>query len=155
MDLHKVLKYVVMGLCLIAAAFFVYTIIAGDDAIAADTKGLQAKTIAPMMFITYAVMALAIALVVGFVVKNLIGSPAKLKSAGIAIGLFIVVIGVAYALSASNDAALFNELVDTGDDPLTPGESKVIGASLITFYIVGFGAIASIIWSGVSKYLKK
>jgi uncharacterized membrane protein len=100
-------------------------------------------------------MFIAVALVVIFLVKNLSGNPEKLKSAGIAIGLAVIIMGVSYAFSNSEDAALFNILVDTGDDPLTSGESKVIGASIITFYIVGFLAVASVVWAGVSKSLKK
>lgn len=155
MVLHKVLKYVVLGLCLIAAAFFFYTTYSGDEAIAANENGLQAVTISPMMILTYITMFIAVALVVLFLVKGLLSSPAKLKSAGIALGLAAIIIGVAYAFSNGEDAAMFNELVDTGDDPLTSGESKVIGASIITFYIVGFLAIASVVWAGVSKSLKK
>jgi hypothetical protein len=100
-------------------------------------------------------MFIAVALVVIFLVKNLSGNPEKLKSAGIAIGLAVIIMGVSYAFSNGEDAALFNILVDTGDDPLTSGESKVIGASIITFYIVGFLAVASVVWAGVSKSLKK
>ncbi|MDP5102101.1 MAG: hypothetical protein NWQ09_12315 [Nonlabens sp.] len=155
MVLHKVLKYAVLGLCLIAAVFFFYTVSVGDEAIKMDTDGVQAVTLSPMMFLTYIVMLIAVALVVIFLVKNLLSSPQKLKSAGIAIGIAVVIIGVSYAFSNGNDADMFNELVDTGDDPLTSGESKVIGASLITFYIVGFLAVASIAWTGVSKLLKK
>lgn len=155
MVLHKVIKYVVLGLCLIAAVFFFYTVSVGDEAIGMDTNGAQSVTISPMMFLTYITMFIALALVVIFLVKNLLSSPQKLKSAGIAIGIAIIIIGVSYAFSNGNDADMFNELVDTGDDPLTSGESKVIGASLITFYIVGFLAVASIAWTGVSKLLKK
>jgi glucan phosphoethanolaminetransferase (alkaline phosphatase superfamily) len=155
MVLHKVLKYAVVGLCLIAAVFFFYTVSVGDEAIKMDTDGVQAVTLSPMMFLTYIIMFIAVALVVIFLVKNLLSSPKKLKSAGIAIGIAVIIIGVSYAFSNGNDADMFNELVDTGDDPLTSGESKVIGASLITFYIVGFLAVASIAWTGVSKLLKK
>jgi len=127
----------------------------GDDAIAANENGTQSVTISPMMILTYITMFIAVALVVFFLVKNLLGNPEKLKSAGIAIGLAVIIMGVSYAFSNGDDATMFNTLVDTGDDPLTSGESKVIGASIITFYIVGFLAIASVIWAGVSKSLKK
>jgi hypothetical protein len=127
----------------------------GDDAIAANENGMQSVTISPMMILTYVTMFIAVALVVIFLVKNLSGNPEKLKSAGIAIGLAVIIMGVSYVFSNGEDAALFNILVDTGDDPLTSGESKVIGASIITFYIVGFLAVASVVWAGVSKSLKK
>jgi len=155
MVLHKVLKYVVLGLCVMAGLFFIYTMYVGDDAIAANENGMQSVTISPMMILTYVTMFIAVALVVIFLVKNLSGNPEKLKSAGIAIGLAVIIMGVSYAFSNGEDAALFNILVDTGDDPLTSGESKVIGASIITFYIVGFLAVASVVWAGVSKSLKK
>lgn len=155
MVLHKVLKYVVLGLCLLAAVFFIYTVSVGDEAIELNTKGVQSTTISPMMILTYIIMAIAVLLVLGFVVKNLLGSPAKLKAAGVAIGLAVIIMGLSYALSAGDDAAMFNEIVDVGNDPLTNGESKVIGASIITFYIVGFLAVATIVWSGLSKVLKK
>lgn len=155
MVLHKVLKYVVLGLCLLAAVFFIYTTSVGDEAIATDKDGLQSVTIAPMMILTYITMFIAVALVVGFSGKNLASNPEKLKSAGIAVGIAVVIIGISYAISSGDDAAFFNEIVDTGNDPITPGESKVIGAAIITFYIVGFLAVASVVWSGISKSLKK
>jgi hypothetical protein len=138
-----------------AGLFFIYTMYVGDDAIAANENGMQSVTISPMMILTYVTMFIAVALVVIFLVKNLSGNPEKLKSAGIAIGLAVIIMGVSYAFSNGEDAALFNILVDTGDDPLTSGESKVIGASIITFYIVGFLAVASVVWAGLSKSLKK
>ncbi len=155
MVLHKALKYVVLGLCILAGVFFIYTTSVGDEAVAADKGGVQSVTISPMMILTYITMFIAVALVVAFLVKNLLASPAKLKSAGIAVGIAVVIIGISYVLSSGDDASFFNELVDTGNDPITPGESKVIGASIITFYIVGTIAVASVVWASVSKSLKK
>ncbi|MFT7386375.1 MAG: hypothetical protein ACI82E_001139 [Nonlabens sp.] len=44
--------------------------------------------------------------------------------------------------------------LDNGQQ-LSEGTSKWIGASLYMFYILGVVAVATVVWSGVSKIIKK
>jgi hypothetical protein len=158
MILHKVLKYLSLALCVIAAIFFIYTLVVGDQAVEMDENGVQATTVVPMMYIGYIVMAMILALVIIFVVINLINNPAAAKRALVSVGLLVAVIAVAYFVFADNsvlDPATGRQIMLDDGEPLAASTSKWIGGALWTFYIVGFFSIVAIIWAGASKLIKK
>jgi TRAP-type C4-dicarboxylate transport system permease small subunit len=158
MILHKVLKYLSLALCVIAAIFFIYTLVVGDQAVEMDENGVQATTVVPMMYIGYIVMAMILALVIIFVVINLINNPAAAKRALVSVGLLVAVIAVAYFVFADNsvlDPATDRQIMLDDGEPLAASTSKWIGGALWTFYIVGFFSIVAIIWAGASKLIKK
>ena len=80
---------------------------------------------------------------------GLFSDPARLKKASISIGLFLLVIAISYILS------------DGVETPLKDGEvlsasgSRWVGTGIRTFYILAVGAISLMLFSGVSKILKK
>ena len=155
---HKVLKYLSLALCLIAAVFFIYALSVGDDPIQMDTDGMQAVTVVPMMYIAYIVMFIIIALVVVFLVINLFTKPGALKSAAISVGAMLIIILLAYFVFADNsvmDPATGKQIMLDDGEALTEGTSKAIGAAIWTFYIIGILSILSIVWAGASKLIKK
>jgi len=155
---HKVLKYLSMALCLIAAVFFIYAVSVGDDPIQMDEDGVQGTTIVPMMYIAYAVMAIILGLVLVFLVINLFTKPGALKSALVSVGIMLVIVLLAYFVFADNsvlDPATGKQVMLDDGESLTAGTSQLIGAALWTFYIIGILAIASVLWAGASKLVKK
>jgi len=155
MVIHKVLKYLVLLLSIIAAAFFIYTIAQGDDSIEIDEGGIQASTVTPLMYLSYVMLAIIVAAVLIFLVANLVSNPAALKKALLSVGIVVVICAIAYFVFADgSDAA--NNAISLGDgDYLSEANSKIIGASIYTFYIMAFLAVASIVWAGVTKMIKK
>ena len=83
MVIHKGLKYFVLLLSVIAAAFFIYTITAGDDAIEVNEAGIQATTVLPLMYLAYAMLAITVVCVLIFLFVNLATNPAMLKKTAI------------------------------------------------------------------------
>ncbi|MGJ8683618.1 MAG: hypothetical protein ACSHWW_03280 [Nonlabens sp.] len=166
MVIHKVFKYLALLLCVIAAGFFLYTISVGDEAIqseAADltnTGALQNATLAPMMYLAYAIMAITVGLVLFFVLKGIFSSPAVLKRSLISVGILVVICLIAYFGFADDSvfepgvAGNVPVMLDEGE-PLTASTSKLVGASIYTFYIVAVLAVGSILWTGVSKLLNR
>jgi len=155
---HKVLKYLAMALCLVAAVFFIYAVSVGDDPIQMDEDGVQGMTIVPMMYIAYIVMAIILGLVLVFVVINLFTKPGALKSAAVSVGIMLVIVLLAYFVFADNsvlDPATGKPVMLDDGEALTAGDSQWIGAALWTFYIIGILAIGSILWAGASKLVKK
>lgn len=164
MVLHKVFKYLALLLCIIAAGFFFYTISVGDEAIQAEAAvatndgALQNATLAPMMYLSYAIMALTVGLVLFFVLKGMVSSPAVLKRSLISVGLLLFICLIAYYVFADNSVndPGTGKLVMLDDGvPLTAGTSQLVGASIYTFYIVAVLAVGSILVAGVSKLIKK
>jgi glucan phosphoethanolaminetransferase (alkaline phosphatase superfamily) len=154
MILHKVLKYLALVLCLVAAGFFIYTLSVGDDPIQTDTVGdVQNMTIAPMMYIAYATMAIILAVVIFFVFVNLFSSAAALKKSLLSVGILVGIILISYFVFATGSDAGDYQLSD--GEVLTEGDSRMIGAAIWTFYIIAILAIGSILFAGANKLLKK
>ena len=67
MTLHKILKYVALVIGVLGLIFLGRVIAAGDDAIEASAD-VQNSVLEPMMWISYLVLAIVLALVVIFVI---------------------------------------------------------------------------------------
>ncbi len=159
MVLHKVLKYLVLLLSVIAMGFFFYTLAIGDEAIELNTEGSQAVTVSPLIILAYITLGLIVLIVLLFVLKGLFTNPEALKKAGISVGLLLLVTAISYALADDLNTVGFVEggdviELDNGSE-LSKGTSKWIGTSLYMFYILAFVAVATVVWAGISKQLKK
>jgi hypothetical protein len=160
MVLHKVLKYLVLLLSLIAMGFFFYTLAIGDEAIELNTEGSQAVTVSPLIVLAYITLGLTIVIVLIFVLKGLATNPAALKKAGISVGLLALVALISYyGLADDSNTEGFIEggtviELDNGAQ-LTKGTSQWIGASLYMFYILAVVAVGTVVWAGISKIIKK
>ncbi|WP_299394901.1 hypothetical protein [uncultured Gelidibacter sp.] len=150
MNLHKILKIVAALLGLAGIIFLVMIISKGDEAIKAAALDGDSAIIDPMAFVTYIIFALTIAFVLFFVVKNLFTNTSSLKSTLIGVGAFAAVLIVAYMFSSGDDAGkyFYNGV------PATEGESHMVGAGLIAFYILICGAAAAMALSGIKKITK-
>lgn len=159
MVLHKVLKYLVLLLSVIAMGFFFYTLAIGDEAIELNTEGSQAVTVSPLIILAYITLGLIVLIVVLFILKGLFTNPDALKKSGISVGLLLLVAAISYALADDLNTVGFIEggdviELDNGSE-LSKGTSKWIGTSLYMFYILAFVAVATVVWAGISKQLKK
>ena len=146
MGLHKILKYVGLGLGVIGLILLGRVILAGDDEIKADAA-LQGSVVDPFMYVAYVVLAIVIVLVLIYVIKGL--AAGDIKKTLISIGAFVLVIAISYALSEGV------ETVMKDGDILTEGQSRLVGTGLRTFYILAIVAIGSMLLSGVKKLIAK
>ncbi len=157
MALHKVIKNLVLLLGLVAFGFFFYTLAVGDEAIELNENGVQSSTVTPMMYLSYIILGIIILSVVVFVLKGLFTSPETLKKSLISIGLLVVVVLISYFAFADNSVVNAQGeaiMLDDGEQ-LTASTSQWIGTSLYVFYILAIVAVGTIVWSGVSKVLKR
>lgn len=143
MGLHKILKIVAFALAILGA-IFALTIIAGDSDTALSMSG-------NMLYVTYAVLGLVLALVFIFVIKGLFAG--DLKKTLITVGAFIAVLVISYGVSSGTDLDL-TPFTDKGLD-VDEGTSKVVGAGLNAFYVLGVVAIGSMLIGGVKKIFNK
>ncbi|MBF4983919.1 hypothetical protein FNJ87_06065, partial [Nonlabens mediterrranea] len=93
-----------------------------------------------------------------FVLKGIFSSPAVLKRSLISVGILVAICLIAYfgfADDAVTDPGTGQLVMLDEGEPLTADTSKLVGASIYTFYIVAVLAVGSILWTGVSKLLNR
>ena len=139
MNTHKIIKIVAFALAILGS-IFALMIMTGSEAM-----------IDNILYITYAVLGLVIALVVIFVLKGLVTG--DIKKTLMSVGAFLAILFISYGLSSGTDLDLqpFN---DKGLG-ITEGVSKNVGAGLYAFYVLAVIAIGSMLFGGVKKILNK
>jgi len=150
MNLHKIFKIVAALLSLVGAILLILIISAGDTAIDAAFKaGEDTSTVDQMAYVAYVVFGLILTFVVIFVIKNLFSNSGSLKSTLIGAGAFVAVLAISYSVSGGDTTAYFDQGVQ-----VTDGNSQIVGAGIVSFYILGIIAICSILFSGIKKMIK-
>ena len=139
MDLHKILKYVALALGVIGT-LLALLIMSGSDGM-----------IDNMLYVTYLVLAIVIALILIYVIKGLFAG--NIKKTLTTVGMFLAVILISYLISSGTDLNL-DKLNEKGLG-VTETVSKNVGAGLYAFYFLMVIAIASIFLSGAKKLFKK
>ena len=76
MGLHKILKYVALGLGVIGMILLARIIFTGDDAIEASAD-VQSSVVDPYIFIAYVVLAVILVLVLVYVLKGIFAGNIK------------------------------------------------------------------------------
>jgi hypothetical protein len=145
--MHKIFKIVAAVLSLVGIISLVRIIAAGDEAI---KTGEDAGLVDPMAYIAYIILGLVLAFVVFFVLKNLFTHTSELKNTLIGVGAFAAVLVIAYVVSGG-DAMQYK----LQDGMATEGQSTMVGAGLVAFYILLFVAAAAMIFGGVKKIISK
>jgi len=97
------------------------------------------------IIICYILLAVAVLAAVVFPIIQLAQNPKNAKGALIGIGLLVVVVGIAYALSSD---------VNPSKMDITATAAKQVGTGLYAFYILAIVAIGSLVYAEVSKLFK-
>lgn len=143
--MYKILKIVAGVLGLIGIIFLIRIIAVGDEAIKAGDDA----SVDPMAYVAYIVLGITLVFVLYFVLKNLFTHPGSLKNTLIGVGAFVAVLVIAYAVSGGDTTAYkYNGLA------VTEGASQMVGAGLVSFYILMVAAAAAMILSGIKKMFK-
>lgn len=145
--MHKILKIVAAVLSLAGIISLVRIIAAGDEAI---KTGEDAGLVDPMAWIAYIILFMVLAFVVFFVLKNLFTNTSGLKNTLIGVGAFAAVLIISYAVSGGDTMQYKLQ-----DGFATDGESTMVGAGLVAFYILLFVAAGAMIFAGVKKVISK
>jgi uncharacterized membrane protein YuzA (DUF378 family) len=147
MNIQKIVKIVALVIGLIAVFFLVKIMTLGDEAIKADAANQGVLS----GFATLAYIVLAIAAITAIVssLVNLISQPEKLKKALISVGVFALVLAVAWFASSGQERVL------TDGSTLTSGQSQMIEAGIKAFYILILLAAGLMLGFGVKKMFSK
>jgi len=146
MNSQKIITLVAAIVGVISIVFLGSIIGAGDEAVKAGEASGSVNT---FMYIAYAVLAVTLALVVVFTLKNVFSNTSGLKNTLIGVGAFVAVLVIAYAVSGGDNMAYkYNGLT------ATEGESTMVGAGLVAFYILIAVAAGSMLVGGAKKMFK-
>ena len=145
MGLHKILKIVGFILSILAAIWLIRIVITGDSAIESDGD-LQNSLVTPFIYIAYVTMAIAVILVLIFVLKGLASGNAKNTLIGL--GAFLIVIAISYLLASGVETPLKD------GEMLSANGSRWVSAGLNAFFILAAVAIVLMVLSGVKKIAK-
>ena len=143
--MHKILKIVALVLSLAGIGFLIGILAKGDEAIKAGDNAV----VDFMSYVAYVVLFIILLSVIIFVFKNLFSNTGSLKNTLIGIGAFLAVLIVAYAVSGG-DTMVYKYR----GNPVTEGESHMVGAGLIAFYVLILTAAAAMLFSGIKKLIK-
>jgi hypothetical protein len=147
MNIQKIVKIVALVIGLIAVFFLVNIMTLGDEAIKADAANQGVLS----GFATLAYVVLAIAAITAIVssLVNLISQPEKLKKALMSLGVFLLVLVVAWFASSGQERVL------TDGSTLTSAQSQMIEAGIKAFYILILLAAGLMLFFGVKKMFSK
>ena len=149
MKIQNIIKIISAVIGVLAAFFLLRIIGTGDDDIKMAATMGDFGAVSPLVELARIVLVLTIVITLIFTLRGLFSDLAKLKKAGIAIGLFLAVVFLSYALS------------DGVETPLKDGEvlsasgSKWVGTGIRTFYILAVLAIGLMLVSGARKIFNK
>ena len=149
MKIQNIIK-IISAIISVLAAFFLLRIIGtGDDDIKMAATMGEFSAVSPLVELARIVIFITIATTLIFSLLGLFSDRAKLKKAAISVGLFLCVIGISYVLSEGVETPLKDGEV------LSESGSKWVGTGIRTFYILAVIAVSLMIFSGVTKIIKK
>jgi hypothetical protein len=134
----------------VLAAFFLLRIIGtGDDDIKMAASMGDFGAVSPLVELARIVLLITISVTLIFTLLGLFSDPAKLKKAAISVGLFLVVVVISYLISDGIETPLKDGEV------LSASASRWVGTGIRTFYILASVAIGLMLFSGVTRIIKK
>ncbi len=102
------------------------------------------------LYLTYVLVGICVAGILGFSVANILKNPGGAKSALIGIAGLVVVFVLSYVFSDGSDATTV-----FADEGITETTSKRVGMGLGTFYVLTAAAIVAILYVEVSRLFSK
>jgi|WetSurMetagenome_2_1015567.scaffolds.fasta_scaffold29960_4 hypothetical protein len=101
------------------------------------------------LYVAYIAFFAAIAALIFFPLYNMLtGNVGKTKGSLLGVGVLVAVIVIAYLLSPAEQGEFYSKM------GVGPGTSKIIGAGLLSTYIVFAGLILITLYTVVSKWFK-
>jgi hypothetical protein len=147
MNIQKIIKIVALVIGLIAVFFLVKIMMLGDEAIKAEAA--NQAVLSWFANLAYIVLAIAAITAVVFSLVNLVSHPDKLKKALMSLGVFALVLVLAWFASSGVETEM------TDGEMLSANGSQLIEAGIKAFYILILLAAGLMLFFGVKKMLSK
>ena len=130
----------------VGAILFLRVFYTGDDVIEADAS-LQDSVLAPLMYVSYIILALGVVFTLLFSIKSLFtGNVVKTL---ISLGILVVVLIISYAMANGVETPMRDGEV------LSASGSRWVGTGLNAFYILAVLAVGAMLVSSVKKLITR
>ena len=106
-------------------------------------------TVSPLVSLAIAILSITVIVTVLFSLLSLASSPEKLKKSLVFIGCFLLVTGIAYAISSGVETPMKD------GEMLSASGSRWVETGLRMFYILATLAVLSMVFSGARKILNR
>ena len=147
MNVQKIVKIVALVISLIALFFLIRIMMLGDEAIENDVA--NQGVLSGFANLAYIVLGIAAVSAVVFSIVNLVSQPDKLKKALMSLGVFALVLAVAWFMSSGEERIL------SDGTTLTEGQSQLVEAGIKAFYILILLAAGLMLFFGIKKTFSK
>ena len=149
MNIQTIVKIISAVFGLLGVVFLFRIIGVGDEEIKMAASMGDYGVVSPLVSVAIAILFVTVAVTVVFSLINLASSPQKLKKALLFIVCFIVVIGLAFAISSGVETPLKDGEI------LSASGSRWVETGIRMFYILAALAIGSMIFFGGKKLINK
>ena len=147
MGILKLTKYVEAALMAITIILFALLLAKGDQTIMAN--GLSDGLVGSFLGFSYVVLVVAVIVTLAFALAQMVGNLKSARKSFIGIGLLVVVLGVAYAMSSGADYVNYPPEFN-----ITEQTSRLSSMGLNAMYFAIFVAVGTVVYAEVMKVLK-
>ena len=149
MNIQTIVKIISAVFGLLGAIFLFRIIGAGDEEIKMAASMGDFGTVSPLVSLAIAILSITVIVTVLFSLLSLASSPEKLKKSLVFIGCFLLITGIAYAISSGVETPMKD------GEMLSVSGSRWVETGLRMFYILATLAVLSMVFSGAKKILKR
>ena len=149
MNIQTIVKIISAVFGLLGAIFLFRIIGVGDEEIKMAASMGDFGTVTPLVSLAIAILSIAVIVTVLFSLLGLASSPEKLKKSLVFIGCFLLITGIAYAISSGVETPMKD------GEMLSVSGSRWVETGLRMFYILATLAVLSMVFSGAKKILKR
>lgn len=147
MKASQILKIVSLIISLVAVYFFVQVSTNGDG-VEGDVAALN-SAVGGFINFTRILLILTVALVVVFMILDVVKYPGKLKKTLIGLAAFAILFFIAYALADSGEVITSSEVIKAGSSL-----SKNVSTGILFSFILGALAFGGFVFDSVKSLLK-
>ena len=149
MNLEKITRIGCIGLGILGLIFLAIVFASGDDTIKLEAASGNYGLITPIILLSQIILFIAVTVTLIFSLREIAKDKSKMKNAIKSIGLFLLVIVIAFFLSNGVETPMRDGQV------LSATGSKLVGTGIRVFYILTIIAVSLMVFPGSKKIFKK
>jgi len=149
MNLEKITRIGCIGLGILGLIFLAIVFASGDDTIKMEAASGNYGLITPIILLSQIILFIAVTVTLIFSLREIAKDKSKMKNAIKSIGLFLLVIVIAFFLSNGVETPMRDGQV------LSATGSKLVGTGIRVFYILTIIAVGLMVFPGTKKIFKK
>ena len=149
MNLEKISRIGCIGLGILGLIFLAIVFASGDDTIKLEAASGNYGLIPPIILLSQIILFIAVTVTLIFSLREIAKDKSKMKNAIKSIGLFLLVIVIAFFLSNGVETPMRDGQV------LSATGSKLVGTGIRVFYILTIIAVGLMVFPGTKKIFKK